>query len=434
MKLKLGENIRRYRRALAWTQHQLAETLGVSVQSVSRWESGGGYPDVEQLPCLASVFGVSLDALMGCGEAEQKLSTIELDDLCVRLLHDPESSPKEVAEFLRMLRVQYLNTSPVCYFLISGLQPGPLSQSPEFMREMRLLVNEYMTHGKSQEIKAYMIRTLAKLEDEEHFSEILSLHAITDCDISRHSLCLVRARSRGEWDQYILLREETLLRRMRYFLNDRDVPLTDLDWQEERKGSFPQENAEYYRRISERKLCVLHAWNEKVPEEKYPLSGDGKLDIWAGIRIRIGLYYAAQLTAVGEQERALDVLEDAVGLIEKAADAAIPIPTCYGEEYPTLLCRTPDLPHIRAYCKCHRKMKQIYFQTDTAEKEFDRNPAALSYNTDLLDVGVCQSLLSKENFRNVNGFRSVWLEPIKEHPRYKAVVERLRVCAEKMTS
>jgi len=40
MKLNLGENIRPCRRRMDLTQEQLAERLGVSFQSVSRWENG----------------------------------------------------------------------------------------------------------------------------------------------------------------------------------------------------------------------------------------------------------------------------------------------------------------------------------------------------------------------------------------------------------
>ena len=67
MKLNIGENIRKNRTRLGWTQTQLAEQLGTSVQSVSRWESGGGYPDMELLPELAKIFGVTVDNLLGCG-------------------------------------------------------------------------------------------------------------------------------------------------------------------------------------------------------------------------------------------------------------------------------------------------------------------------------------------------------------------------------
>ena len=72
MKLLIGENLRRLRREKDITQEELAEVLGVSYQSVSRWENGACYPDMELLPTLAAFFGVSIDALLGADEAVEK--------------------------------------------------------------------------------------------------------------------------------------------------------------------------------------------------------------------------------------------------------------------------------------------------------------------------------------------------------------------------
>ena len=47
MKLNIGNNIRMLRRAADMTQEELADRLGVTYQSVSRWENGGTYPDME---------------------------------------------------------------------------------------------------------------------------------------------------------------------------------------------------------------------------------------------------------------------------------------------------------------------------------------------------------------------------------------------------
>ena len=55
------------------TQEQLAGKLGISFQSVSKWETGQAYPDVELLPVIASIFHTSIDALMGY--QPQKLNT-----------------------------------------------------------------------------------------------------------------------------------------------------------------------------------------------------------------------------------------------------------------------------------------------------------------------------------------------------------------------
>jgi len=61
---RLGEKIYNLRKAREWTQAQLAEKLFVSDKTVSRWESGIGYPEISQLPQIASLFGVSTDYLL----------------------------------------------------------------------------------------------------------------------------------------------------------------------------------------------------------------------------------------------------------------------------------------------------------------------------------------------------------------------------------
>ncbi len=63
MKLTIGENIRNYRRKQDLTQEEFAECLGVSYQSVSRWENGATYPDIELLPAISKLFGITVDEL-----------------------------------------------------------------------------------------------------------------------------------------------------------------------------------------------------------------------------------------------------------------------------------------------------------------------------------------------------------------------------------
>ena len=78
MKLPLGENLRRLRTEHAITQEQLALTLGVTPQAVSRWESGTGYPDIEILPDIAAQFHTSVDILLGCRPSEEEQTLQEM--------------------------------------------------------------------------------------------------------------------------------------------------------------------------------------------------------------------------------------------------------------------------------------------------------------------------------------------------------------------
>ncbi len=65
MKLTLSENIRSLRRERNITQEEFASYMGVSCQSVSRWETGLCYPDMELVPEIAAYFGVTVDWLLG---------------------------------------------------------------------------------------------------------------------------------------------------------------------------------------------------------------------------------------------------------------------------------------------------------------------------------------------------------------------------------
>ncbi len=64
MKLLIGENIKKLRKEKSVTQEQLAEILGVSCQSVSRWETGNCYPDLELIPIISNYFEISIDELL----------------------------------------------------------------------------------------------------------------------------------------------------------------------------------------------------------------------------------------------------------------------------------------------------------------------------------------------------------------------------------
>ncbi len=72
MKLNIGETIKRLRKEREITQEEFAEVLGVSCQSVSRWENCSCYPDIELIPTIASFFGISTDKLMGIDEITEK--------------------------------------------------------------------------------------------------------------------------------------------------------------------------------------------------------------------------------------------------------------------------------------------------------------------------------------------------------------------------
>lgn len=71
MRLQIGKRIRELRRARNITQENLGELLGVSFQSVSRWEADVCYPDMELLPVLGKIFDVTVDYLIGVDQYQE---------------------------------------------------------------------------------------------------------------------------------------------------------------------------------------------------------------------------------------------------------------------------------------------------------------------------------------------------------------------------
>ena len=60
----LSENLKRIRKDNNLSQEQLAEKLGVSRQSVSKWENGEAYPEMDKVLQLCKMFNLNIDELL----------------------------------------------------------------------------------------------------------------------------------------------------------------------------------------------------------------------------------------------------------------------------------------------------------------------------------------------------------------------------------
>lgn len=81
--MNLGNKIRELRRQRNLTQEQLAASLNISAQAVSKWEMGASYPDMTMIPTLAAFFKVSIDDLF---DFDVKNIDKEIED--IRLEHN----------------------------------------------------------------------------------------------------------------------------------------------------------------------------------------------------------------------------------------------------------------------------------------------------------------------------------------------------------
>lgn len=72
--MSLGENLFDIRRKNGYSQEDIAEKLGVTRQTVSKWETGETVPDIYQAKKMAQIYKISLDELL---EFDVKVKQIE---------------------------------------------------------------------------------------------------------------------------------------------------------------------------------------------------------------------------------------------------------------------------------------------------------------------------------------------------------------------
>ena len=81
--MQIGEKIRVLRSNKGITQAELASSLSVSAQTVSKWETHLSSPDISILPMLAAYFGITMDELFG-----YRLDALNYKERFIRFLFD----------------------------------------------------------------------------------------------------------------------------------------------------------------------------------------------------------------------------------------------------------------------------------------------------------------------------------------------------------
>lgn len=122
--LKIAENLVHLRHRKGITQEVLADFLGVSKASVSKWETGLSMPDIVQLPRLASYYDITVDELMG---------------------YDPQLSMKEIKEYYedfakKFSEKEFQETIEEVYDFVRQYY----SCYPALLQMVILLMNHYM--------------------------------------------------------------------------------------------------------------------------------------------------------------------------------------------------------------------------------------------------------------------------------------------------
>lgn len=122
----LADKIMSLRKKCGWSQEDLAEQLGISRQSVSKWESGMSIPDLDKIVKMSALFDISTDYLLK-DEMEELLPSeiIPSEDSSMRMVSMEEANVymdlvKETAPKLAAA-IQVLIICPVPLIILAGL-------------------------------------------------------------------------------------------------------------------------------------------------------------------------------------------------------------------------------------------------------------------------------------------------------------------------
>ncbi len=293
MKLTIGENIRKFRKKNDLTQEEFADRLGVTYQSVSRWENGTTYPDLELLPALSEILSVTVDELIGMPQVEkEKRALIAFDELrseCMKQDYDAD----HIISLIRDIRRNYLDSD--CAWRPWSDGNDRAFRDPKILPEVRLMAEDYL---KRHPMHPSTIRTMVSIEDEEHLPEFLSKYT-TAYDCSARALLFNRYLVRRDAERFEPERRYQLYAAINTLLCPRNILKLNAG-KEDRIASDE---------FMEALLALIRRD-----------AADDRPDVWVNDRIEQGLKSAIRLAESGRQDDAIAKLATAVELLEKTME------------------------------------------------------------------------------------------------------------------
>ena len=379
MKLTIGENIRNFRKKNDLTQEELADRLGVTYQSVSRWENGATYPDLELLPAIAETLSITLDELLGMPQIEKEKRALATFDELRRECMKKEYDADKIVTLLRDIRRNYLDSDHAWRPWSEG--NDRVFRDPKILPEVRFLAEAYLER---YQMNAHVIETMAEIEDEERLDSFLKKYT-TGYDCSARALLFNRYWRRGEAEKF----------------------------EEERRYQL------YY--AFDNIICsrYLHKWNaDKVTQQAAMVfiedalslirrdATDEGLDMWVPTRLELGIDTATRLLAEGKTDEALAKTKEVVALLEETMKITdeIQLPTS---------CRFLDGMKWTA--------KEDWHTAHNSPDEQEERIIFISSQIGGLTTCYCEYpsdylfLLQKKEF-----------DPIRNHPEFQTLCERVK--------
>lgn len=100
--MKFGDNLKQIRKSKKISQEELAEKLGVSRQSVSKWETGENYPSMQNIMCLCTIFKCNINELVHEDFVDINSLDEEIKINAVKFKKDEQKKMKSISYFIYM--------------------------------------------------------------------------------------------------------------------------------------------------------------------------------------------------------------------------------------------------------------------------------------------------------------------------------------------
>lgn len=133
---KIGVFLKELRQEKQITQEQLAEQMGVSRRTVSRWETGHNLPDLSVLVELADFYDVDLNEIF-CGERRSEIMDAELKDTLLQAADYTEGIRKKIVKRMHFLFIGGC-IAFLFYLTVLFLEPKHTSDLFDFVKGMSL--------------------------------------------------------------------------------------------------------------------------------------------------------------------------------------------------------------------------------------------------------------------------------------------------------
>lgn len=116
--IKIGKFIAEERKLKKYTQRELADKLGISDKTISKWERGNGFPDVSLLLPLCNELEITVNELLS-GERLQEVDyKKKAEDNMVNLVKEAQESKKKI--IMSALVAAFAVVAAVPLFVVSG--------------------------------------------------------------------------------------------------------------------------------------------------------------------------------------------------------------------------------------------------------------------------------------------------------------------------